>query len=218
MRTASTTAKPCQGDSSEFYLITGSIYTDQRGTVVIPMVAAIGSRQVKIHSHMFNSTDIYKDIMKAQYKEDVLEKFKILCRKLENLHDCSLVSIVTNHSSEFDKLQFGSFYGQHGMSYNLSGPFTSQSSKIVERTHLHLTKFDPKSYEGVFLGYSQNSKAYIVLNKETMRIEESLNVEPKSSPSVKDDKINETIVQDLNGSSSLQVNVSDEGYPKSKRS
>ncbi|GJW75418.1 putative ribonuclease H-like domain-containing protein [Tanacetum coccineum] len=55
-----------------------------------------------------------------------------------------------------------------------------------------------------------------------MRIEESLNVtfdeslpEPKSSPSVEDDTINEPIVQDLNGSSLLQVNVSDEGYPKS---
>ncbi|GJX44924.1 zinc finger, CCHC-type containing protein [Tanacetum coccineum] len=30
MRTASTAAKPCQEDSSEFYLITGSIYTDPR--------------------------------------------------------------------------------------------------------------------------------------------------------------------------------------------
>nr|GFA03937.1 hypothetical protein [Tanacetum cinerariifolium] len=55
-----------------------------------------------------------------------------------------------------------------------------------------------------------------------MRIEESLNVtfgeslpKPKSSPSVEDDRINESIVQDLNGSSSLQVNVLDEGYPKS---
>ncbi|GKA39428.1 hypothetical protein Tco_0731979 [Tanacetum coccineum] len=35
MRTASAAAKPCQGDSLELYLITGSIYTDQRGTVVI---------------------------------------------------------------------------------------------------------------------------------------------------------------------------------------
>nr|GEZ89330.1 hypothetical protein [Tanacetum cinerariifolium] len=34
LRTASTAAKPCQGDSSEFYLITGSIHTDQRGTVM----------------------------------------------------------------------------------------------------------------------------------------------------------------------------------------
>ncbi|GJY03955.1 putative ribonuclease H-like domain-containing protein [Tanacetum coccineum] len=39
--------------------------------------------------------------------------------------------------------------------------------------------------------------------------------EPKSSPSVEDDRINEPIVQDLNGSPSLQVNVSDDGYPKS---
>ncbi|GJY77885.1 retrovirus-related pol polyprotein from transposon TNT 1-94, partial [Tanacetum coccineum] len=195
--------------------------------------------------------------------------------------------------SEFDKLQFGSFCEQHRMSYNLSGPFTSQSNKIVERTlhnlrkmsramldeqsipkkfcchaldtanyifnrvyirkfinktpyeilrnrkpsleyfrvfgckvfiintKVHLTKFDPKSYEGVFLGYSQSSKAYIMRNKETMRIEESLNVtfdesllETKSSSSVEDDRINESIVQNLNGSLSLQVNVSDEGYPK----
>nr|GEY16189.1 hypothetical protein [Tanacetum cinerariifolium] len=55
-----------------------------------------------------------------------------------------------------------------------------------------------------------------------MRIEESFNVtfdeslpEPKSSSSVEDDRIDEPIVQDLNRSPSLQVNVSDEGYPKS---
>ncbi|GKA24374.1 hypothetical protein Tco_0710407 [Tanacetum coccineum] len=39
--------------------------------------------------------------------------------------------------------------------------------------------------------------------------------EPKSSSLVEDDRINEPIVQDLNGLLSLQVNVSDEGYPKS---
>ncbi|GJY14473.1 retrovirus-related pol polyprotein from transposon TNT 1-94 [Tanacetum coccineum] len=93
---------------------------------------------------------------------------------------------------------------------------------FIFNTNVHLTKFDPKSYEGVFLGYSQTSKAYIVLKKETIRIEESLNVtfndslpEPKSSYSVEDDRIDEPIIQDLNGSPSLQVNVSDEGYPKS---
>ncbi|GJW17752.1 hypothetical protein Tco_0025188, partial [Tanacetum coccineum] len=61
----------------------------------------------------------------------------------------------------------------------------------------------------ISVGYSLTSKAYIVLNKETMGIEESLNVtfdeslpEPKSSPSVEDDRNNEHIVQDLNGSPS----------------
>ncbi|GJW83320.1 retrotransposon protein [Tanacetum coccineum] len=71
-------------------------------------------------------------------------------------------------------------------------------------------------------GYFQTSKAYIVLNKETIRITEPLNVtfdesllKPKSSHLVEGDRINEPIVQDLNRSPSLQVNVSDEGYPKS---
>nr|GEU54151.1 retrotransposon protein, putative, Ty1-copia subclass [Tanacetum cinerariifolium] len=61
-------------------------------------------------------------------------------------------------------------------------------------------------------GYCQTSKAYIVHNKETMRIEKSHNVtfdeslpEPKSSSLVEDDRIDELIVQDLNGSLSLQV-------------
>nr|GEV05402.1 hypothetical protein [Tanacetum cinerariifolium] len=35
LRTASTAAKPCQGDSLKFYLITGSIYADQWGTMVL---------------------------------------------------------------------------------------------------------------------------------------------------------------------------------------
>ncbi|GKB90466.1 hypothetical protein Tco_0962738 [Tanacetum coccineum] len=75
---------------------------------------------------------------------------------------------------------------------------------------LRLDLFGPssiQSYRGVFLRYSQTSKAYIVLNKETMRFKESLNVsfdkslpEPKSSSSVEDDRIDEPIVQDLNGS------------------
>ncbi|GJU45020.1 retrovirus-related pol polyprotein from transposon TNT 1-94 [Tanacetum coccineum] len=46
----------------------------------------------------------------------------------------------------------------------------------------YLTKFDPKSYEGVFLGYSQNSKAYIILNKHTRKVKESLNVTFDETP------------------------------------
>ncbi|GKC40285.1 retrovirus-related pol polyprotein from transposon TNT 1-94 [Tanacetum coccineum] len=82
----------------------------------------------------------YTWVVFLESKDDVLEKFKIVYKKLENLHDCSIVPIENNHRSKFDKLQFRSFCEQHGMSYNLSGPFTSQSSEIVERTHLKLRK------------------------------------------------------------------------------
>ncbi|GKE32974.1 retrovirus-related pol polyprotein from transposon TNT 1-94 [Tanacetum coccineum] len=68
----------------------------------------------------------------------------------------------------------------------------------------YLTKFDPKSYECVFLGYSQNSKAYIILNKHTRKIEESLNVTfdetpppSKTSPLVDDDLDEEEAIREI---------------------
>ncbi|GJX39463.1 retrovirus-related pol polyprotein from transposon TNT 1-94 [Tanacetum coccineum] len=56
------------------------------------------------------------------------------------------------------------------------------SKCFILNTKDYLTKFDPKSYEYVFLGHSQNSKAYIILNKHTIKIEESLNVTFDESP------------------------------------
>nr|GEU73208.1 hypothetical protein [Tanacetum cinerariifolium] len=53
LRTASTTAKPCQGDSAEFYLITGSIHTDQRRTVVLATLFN-GSEQRHFRSFITN--------------------------------------------------------------------------------------------------------------------------------------------------------------------
>ncbi|GJX01061.1 retrovirus-related pol polyprotein from transposon TNT 1-94 [Tanacetum coccineum] len=76
------------------------------------------------------------------------------------------------------------------------------SKCFILNTKDYLTKFDPKSYEGVFLGYSQNSKAYIILNKQTMKVEESLNVTfdetpspPKTSPLEDDDLVEEEAIE-----------------------
>ncbi|GKD73275.1 hypothetical protein Tco_1331557 [Tanacetum coccineum] len=98
----------------------------------------------------------------------------------------------------------GNFIGGGNISYD--------SITITNVEHVSVLAFNLIS-----VGYSQTSKAYIVLNKETIRIEKSLNVtfdeslpEPKSSLLVEDDRINEPIVQDLDGSPLLQV----EGYPK----
>ncbi|GKB06635.1 hypothetical protein Tco_0834868 [Tanacetum coccineum] len=97
------------------------------------------------------------------------------------------------------------------------GNITHDSITITNVEHLSGLAFNL-----IIVGYSQTSKAYILLNKETIRIEESLNVsfdeslpELKSSSFLEDDRIDEPILQDLNGSPSLQVNVSNEGYPKS---
>ncbi|GJU25334.1 retrovirus-related pol polyprotein from transposon TNT 1-94 [Tanacetum coccineum] len=77
------------------------------------------------------------------------------------------------------------------------------SKCFILNTKDYLTKFDPKSYEGVFLGYSQNSKAYIILNKHTKKIKESLNVTfdetpppSKTSPLVDDDLDEEEAIRE----------------------
>nr|GEX66679.1 copia protein [Tanacetum cinerariifolium] len=78
----------------------------------------------------------------------------------------------------------------------------SGCSKHMTVIKNYLTKFDPKSYEGVFLGYSQNSKAYIILNKQTRKVKESLNVTfdetpppPKTSPLEDDELIEEEAIE-----------------------
>ncbi|GJR51111.1 retrovirus-related pol polyprotein from transposon TNT 1-94 [Tanacetum coccineum] len=57
------------------------------------------------------------------------------------------------------------------------------------------------SYKAINGGYSPNSKAYVILNKETMRVDESLNVKfdesppPKSPPLVDDDILENDIIE-----------------------
>lgn len=46
----------------------------------------------------------------------------------------------------------------------------------ILRDRENLGKFDPKSEEGIFLGYSSNSRAYRVFNKRTKTVMESINV------------------------------------------
>nr|GEU71879.1 retrotransposon protein [Tanacetum cinerariifolium] len=70
--------------------------------------------------------------------------------------------------------------------------------KIIGKDYL--TKLDLKSYEGVSR-YLQNSKAYIILNKQTMKVKESLNVtfdetppSPKTPPLEDDELVEEEAI------------------------
>ncbi|GJS73673.1 retrovirus-related pol polyprotein from transposon TNT 1-94 [Tanacetum coccineum] len=90
------------------------------------------------------------------------------------------------------------------------------SKCFILNTKDYLTKFDPKSYEGVFLGYFQNSKACIILNKHTRKVEESLNVTfyetppPfKTSPLVDDDLDEEETIK-VTEKKNLKNDIEDE--------
>ncbi|GJR50315.1 hypothetical protein Tco_1400836 [Tanacetum coccineum] len=74
-----------------------------------------------------------------------------------------------------------------------------------------------KAYDGGHVVFGNNLKGKVIgggnITHDSITI---TNVEhPKSSPLIEDDRINEPIVHDLNGSPSLQVNISDESYSKS---
>ncbi|GJS82130.1 retrovirus-related pol polyprotein from transposon TNT 1-94 [Tanacetum coccineum] len=87
---------------------------------------------------------------------------------------------------------------------------------FILNTKDYLAKFDPKSYEGVFLGYSQNSKAYIILTKHTRKIKESLNVTfdetpptSNTSPLVDDDLDEEEAIK-VTKKKNLENDIEDE--------
>ena len=78
------------------------------------------------------------------------------------------------------------------------------SKCYIFNDHENLGKFDAKSDEGIFLGYSTNSRAYRVFNKRTKMVMESINVEV-------DDAIrNVDMVDDGEGPSSKELTTEGE--------
>ncbi|GJX86003.1 retrovirus-related pol polyprotein from transposon TNT 1-94 [Tanacetum coccineum] len=104
-----------------------------------------------------------------------------------------------------------------GNLYTLVIVYDYSSKCFILNAKDYCTKFDPKSYEGVFLGYSQNSNAYIVLNKHTMKIEESLNMmfdetppPSKTSPLVDVDLDEEEAINVIEKKKKLENDIKDE--------
>ncbi|GJU91913.1 retrovirus-related pol polyprotein from transposon TNT 1-94 [Tanacetum coccineum] len=67
-------------------------------------------------------------------KTEAFDQFEIFSRKIQNQFGCSIVSIRTDHSREFDnEVQFGEFYNANGITHNFSALRTPQSNGVVER-------------------------------------------------------------------------------------
>ena len=70
----------------------------------------------------------------------------------------------------------------------------------------NLGKFNAKSDEGIFLGYSTNIRAYRVYNKRTKTVMESINI-------VIDDTISEKDVDEDGEGPTLKKNKGDDNMP-----
>ena len=87
---------------------------------------------------------------------------------------------------------------------------------FILNTKDSLDKFDSKSDEGIFVGYSIRSKAYIIFNKKTSTIEESLHVVFDENFSTDhiiylDDDIIENITHDIDN---LKIKDDDTSLPR----
>ncbi|GJT36330.1 retrovirus-related pol polyprotein from transposon TNT 1-94 [Tanacetum coccineum] len=197
-------------------------------------------------------------------KTEAFDQFEIFSKKIQNQLGCTIVSIRTDHSREFDnEVQFGEFCNANGITHNFSAPRTPQSNGVVERKNRTLqemsrTMLNEQSlpqkfwcnavdtstyilnrilirailgktpyellrgrkptldYFRVFGSYSQNSKAYIILNKHTRKVEESLNVTfdetpppSKTSPLVDDDLDEEEAIK-VTKKKNLENDIEDE--------
>ncbi|KAH9686293.1 Integrase catalytic domain-containing protein [Citrus sinensis] len=189
-------------------------------------------------------------------KDDALDAFKVLYKKLQNEKGYDIICIRSDHGGEFKNHAFENFCNNLGIGHQFSSPRTPQQNGVVERknrsiqemartmlnenalpkyfwaeavnttcyvlnrvlirSYLNKTpyelwkdrkpnigyfkvfgckcfilntkdnfgKFDPKYDVGIFLGYSNTSKAYRVYNKRTLVVEESMHVTfDESNPS-----------------------------------
>ena len=71
------------------------------------------------------------------------------------------------------------------------------STCFILKDRENVGKFDSRSDEGIFLGYSSTSKAYQVYNKRTMKVMETVNVVINESLDSSSKKFNEKIPKEI---------------------
>nr|XP_009608721.1 uncharacterized protein LOC104102655 [Nicotiana tomentosiformis] len=147
-------------------------------------------------------------------KDETFPVFAAFAKKIQVKMSHNVVSIRSDHGTEFDNAKFDEFYAENvGLQKSFWAEAVNTAYYLENRcmirpslnktlyellngrkpklTHLRtfgckcfvlnngkeaLGKFDAKSDEGIFLGYSSQSKAYKVYKKRTQCLEESIHV------------------------------------------
>ncbi|KAJ9564972.1 hypothetical protein OSB04_000938 [Centaurea solstitialis] len=116
-------------------------------------------------------------------KSDAPEEIILFVRKMERLNNLTVRSIRSDHGTEFKNSTLETFFDQKGISQNFSSVKPSIEHLYIFGCVCYilnnkdtLGKFDSKSDDGIFLGYSSISKTYCVFNKRRQAIEEMIHV------------------------------------------
>ncbi|GAA0162654.1 hypothetical protein LIER_18696 [Lithospermum erythrorhizon] len=110
-------------------------------------------------------------------KSNAFDVFKTLAIQIQREKALPIIRIRSDHGKKFENLKFDDYCKQEDIKHEFSTPITPQQNGIVERKNRDpKQKFDVKGEEGVFLGYSRNSRALRVYNKRMQMIMEPINV------------------------------------------
>ncbi|GKC29690.1 retrovirus-related pol polyprotein from transposon TNT 1-94 [Tanacetum coccineum] len=104
--------------------------------------------------------------LKDASKEETSGILKNFINEIENLVDKKVKIIRCDNGTEFKNRVISEFCEQKGIKREFS----------IARTPQQNGKFDGKSDEGFFVGYSLNSKAFRVYNIRTTKVEENLHI------------------------------------------
>ncbi|GKD97127.1 putative ribonuclease H-like domain-containing protein, partial [Tanacetum coccineum] len=131
-------------------------------------------------------------------KDETSEILKNFIKEIENLVDKKVKIIRSDNGIDFKNKVMDDFCREKGIKREYSVAKTPQQNGIAERRNKtlieaartmladsklpttfwlkYLGKFDGKSDEGFFVGYSLSSKAFRVYNTRTRRVEENLHI------------------------------------------
>ncbi|GKF21336.1 putative ribonuclease H-like domain-containing protein [Tanacetum coccineum] len=131
--------------------------------------------------------------------DETSEILKNFIKEIENLVDKKVKIIRSDNGTEFKNKVMDDFCREKGIKREYSVARTPQQNGVAERRNMTLIeaartmalvvkphnktpyelfrgKFDGKSDEGFFVGYSLSSKSFRVYNTRTKRVEENLHI------------------------------------------
>lgn len=100
-------------------------------------------------------------------KDDALDAFKVLCKKLQNEKGDSITCIRSDHGGEFENHAFENFCNNLGIEHQFSSPITPQQNGVVKRKNRSIqemtrTMLNENSLPKYFWAEAINTACYIL--------------------------------------------------------
>nr|GEU47732.1 hypothetical protein [Tanacetum cinerariifolium] len=167
LRTASTATKPCQGDSSEVYLITSSIHTDHRGTMVL--------------ATLFNESTAWPIVVRHESEKTTWPIMRVVGRTVTESYGSELRYYSSELSSGL------ALYRPMASADNTSGPAPQRKERCTIQCALSLKEEKSSYLRAVLSTTSISSHARSVNNSGF--VQNSVSLTPYVPPSKTDYEI-----------------------------